>query len=193
MLKARLTIEGVRPLLFHAFSPEAMNGDRKERRGSAGNDPEEWRKTYRATSEGQLYLVPEQIFGCARFASKFTKKGKGSIQPMVSATLLVVEPRILLNRYVGTPTQNPEDEVHIDVRGVVNPATRGRNVRYRLMTNEGWKAQFTIMFDETVVARGQMEAVFNDAGNLVGLGDGRAIGYGRFKLVSFDVEETAGS
>jgi hypothetical protein len=35
-----------------------------------------------------------------------------------------------------------------------------------------------------------MEAVIIDTGSLVGIGDGRAIGYGRFTLEQFTVSET---
>ncbi len=175
-------------MLFHAFKPEMLSGERKERSGSAGNDPEEWRKSYRATKEGVLYLIPEQIFGVCREGAKYTKKGKGSIQKSVAATLQILDKQIVMNRtLVGDPTQDPEQEVYLDVRGVVNPATRGRNVRYRVATREGWEATFTLEFDPSIVDRNQMQAVLIDAGKLVGLGDARAIGYGRFEVVAFTV------
>jgi CRISPR/Cas system endoribonuclease Cas6 (RAMP superfamily) len=66
------------------------------------------------------------------------------------------------------------------VRSVKNPATRARNVRYRVAASKGWTATFTIMWDKTVVAREEMKAAIRDAGMFVGIGDGRSIGFGRF-------------
>jgi hypothetical protein len=73
------------------------------------------------------------------------------------------------------------------VAGVVNPSTKGRNVRYRLAAGFGWRCEFTIKWDKTVVSRQQMEQVLEDAGTLVGLGNGRKIGYGRFEAEAFSV------
>jgi CRISPR/Cas system endoribonuclease Cas6 (RAMP superfamily) len=55
--------------------------------------------------------------------------------------------------------------------------------RYRVLFERYW--------DKTIVDRTQMQAVLHDAGKLVGLGDGRSIGFGRFTLVSFDLSDYA--
>jgi hypothetical protein len=66
-----------------------------------------------------------------------------------------------------------------------NPSTRARNVRYRLAASAGWEATFELQWDKTVVPRDQMKAVVIPAGTLVGLGDGRSVGYGRFAVKAF--------
>jgi hypothetical protein len=43
-----------------------------------------------------------------------------------------------------------------------------------------------ILFDKTIVSRPEMQSVLNDAGTLVGIGDGRSVGYGRFTVESFE-------
>ena len=48
---------------------------------------------------------------------------------------------------------------------------------------------FTIYWDNTVVSREQMQAIINDAGRFVGIGDGRNIGFGRFRVPEFEVVE----
>lgn len=189
--KVRISITGTRPLMFHTLDIEnfgSKSGERKEKTGSAGNDPEEWRRTYRATPEGQLYLAPEMLFGCLRAASVYTKKGRGSVQKAVSATLQVMDSKVMLGRFVpAEPTTDQEQPVYIDVRGVVNPATKAHNVRYRVATREGWQCAFTVAFDSTIVDEACVKAVAIDAGRLIGLGDGRSIGYGRFEVDSFDL------
>ncbi|WP_244209172.1 hypothetical protein [Paenibacillus ferrarius] len=189
MILATVKIKGTRPLLFHCFTPDTISLQKKERTGVAGNDPEEWKRTYTATSGGQLYLSSTYIFGCLRDAARYTKKGRGSIQSDLSATLQVIDDKILLNRFInnqGDITTNSSQAVYVDVQSIRNPATKGRNVRYRLGLSPGWETSFTLLWDVTLVNRTQMEAVCIDAGKLVGLADGRSIGMGRFEVVSFE-------
>ena len=195
LLKATVKIEGVRPLLWHHFGPDALPLERQERTGVAGNDPEEWRKTVLVTKEKQLYVDNSYIFACIRAGSKYTKKGKGSIQTMVSATLQVLTDRVLIDRYFPENVEeliNLTDEpVYLDVRSVKNPATKARNVRYRVAASPGWKTEFEMMWDKTIVSSGEMEAATIDAGRFAGIGDGRNVGFGRFIVSSFKVEDYA--
>ena len=105
IIKARLTIKGIRPLLLHHFGPGSMgDGGRQERTGTAGNNPQEWRKGALITKQGQLYVETTYAFGMLRDAAKHTKRGKGSIQSAVAATLQIEDERILVNRfYPGYP------------------------------------------------------------------------------------------
>jgi hypothetical protein len=190
IIKARIEIRGTRALLQHQFGPEALPLEKGERTGVAGNDPEEWRRTCMVTAGGQLYLRGTYVFGMLRDAARHTRKGKGSIQALVAATLQVEDERVLLDRWLpkGTdPTTDASQSVYIDVCGVRNPTTKARNVRYRLAASAGWQAEFVIVWDKTVVSRDQMRAVLNDAGVLVGIGDGRSVGYGRFTVGRFEV------
>jgi hypothetical protein len=190
MVRARIQISGKRPLLQHQFGPEALPLEKGEPEGVAGNNPQEWRKTCMVMPDGQLYIRGTYVFSAVREGAKHTKKGKGSIQGLMAATLQVEEDRILLDRWMpkkGDPTTDATQAVYIDVCGVRNPATKARNVRYRLAASTGWKATFTLLWDKTIVSREQMRAVLNDAGTLVGLADGRSVGYGRFAVESFEV------
>lgn len=195
LLSATLTIRGVRPLLWHRFGPDSMPLEKQERSGVAGNDPTEWQKTVLYTSDGQLYVDPTYIFGALREAGKYTKKGRGSIMTAVSATLQVMDDRVLIDRWIPDfdgvlPDAMPTDvdlPVYLDIRGVKNPATKGRNVRYRVACSPGWLATAHIIWDATIVSRGEIHAVAIDAGRLCGIGDGRSIGFGRFEIESFDI------
>lgn len=191
IIHATVTIRGLRPLLWHAFGPDSIPLEKQERTGVAGNDPEEWRKTVLMTADRQLYLLPTYIFGCLRDASKYTKKGKGSIQSAVAATLQVADDLILVDRFVPAEPI-PTDRmlpVYMDVSSVRNPATKARNVRYRIAAGSGWSLSFHLLWDKTIVSRGELEAVVRDAGQLTGLGDGRSIGFGRFEVQGFEVQD----
>lgn len=198
IVTATVKVRGVRPIMWHKFGPESIPLGKQERTGVAGNDPEEWKKTVLYTKEGQLYVRPDYVFGAMREAARYTKKGRGSIQKYVAATLQVPDDKILMDdRFIpgfngSLPDTLPDDDtlpVYLDIRGVRNPSTRGRNVRYRVACSTGWTCTFNLMWDKTIVSRGQMEAVLIDAGNLVGLADGRSIGFGRFEVLEFDVSE----
>jgi hypothetical protein len=204
IVKANVTIKGVRPILFHHFGEDALPLEKQERTGVAGNDPEEWRKTALVTKDGQLYVEPTYIFATLRDGAKYTKKGKGSIQSAVSATLQVLDERVLIDRHFPNfpnghafdvktaepPPRETDAPVFLDVRGVRNPSTKGRNLRYRVAASSGWLTSFTIIFDKTIVSRNEMEAVLRDAGVLVGIADGRSVGFGRFTVEKFEVAES---
>jgi len=197
ILTATIEIKGIRPLLWHVFGPDSLPLEKQERTGVAGHDPEEWRKTHAATKGGQLYLPGSYFFGTYIAGAKFIKKGKGSIQSMVSATLQVLDDKVLINRHLPEDIHekphkyyNADEElVYIDVRSVRNPSTKARNIRYRVATCPGWECRFSIMFDKTVVSRQEMHSAIIDAGKLSGIGDGRSVGYGRFEVLSFEIQE----
>lgn len=195
ILSAEVEVTGTRPLLWHRFGPDTIPASgKKERQGVAGNDPSEWQRSVLLTKERQLYLEPSYIFGCLRDGAKHTPRKRGTLQPFVAATLQITDERVLVDRFLPENTEDflshtPDDLVYLDVRSVKNPATRARNVRYRVAASAGWKTRFTIMWDITVVSRGEMEAVVRDAGQFAGLGDGRSIGFGRFAVEGFNVAE----
>jgi hypothetical protein len=141
----------------------------------------------------QLYILPTYVFGMVRDAAKHTRVGKSSLQSRVAATLQVTDEKVLLDRFLPKgrdPSTDRTQPVYIEVSGVKNPGTKARNVRYRLAASAGWKASFTLLWDKTIVTREQMRAILNDGGALVGLGDGRTIGYGRFTVERFSVLES---
>ena len=200
-ITARVKIRGVRPLFWHKFGPDAIPLEKGERTGVSGNDPQEWRRTVLVNSNGQLYVEPTYLFATIVGGSKYTKKGRGSIQGSVSATLQIVDNRVLIDRFfpgcpgefnvakADPPPTDSELPVYLDIRGVRNPATKGRNVRYRVAASPDWTCEFSLMWDKTIVSRGEMEASLIDAGKLVGLGNGRAIGMGRFTVERFEIVE----
>jgi hypothetical protein len=193
-MRVQVNIRGVRPLLWHAFTSDSLPLERRERRGVAGNDPSEWAGTVLADPRShQLYLPGSYVYSCMREASKFTRKGKSSLITPVSATLQVAEERIFLpDRYLPeVPETDPNLPVYLDIRGVRNPTTKGLNIRYRVACSPGWECRFTLMFDCTVVATEFIETIIHDAGKLVGIGNGRNIGMGRFDVTEFEKEKQA--
>lgn len=203
IVTAKVSVKGVRPLLLHHFGPDAMPLEKKEKTGIAGNNPEEWRVTVLVTNEGQLFLEPTYVFATLVNGARYIKRGRGSIMPLVASTLQVLDDKVLLDRWfpnypnghsfdvktVVAPVADDSQPVYLDIRSVRNPATKGRNVRYRVAASMGWGCNFTLKWDKTVVSRGEMESVVINAGQLVGLADGRGIGFGRFEVQKFEIVE----
>jgi hypothetical protein len=201
IITARVAIQGTRTLLWHRFGIDSIPLEKQEKSGVAGNDPEEWRKTVLMSSDRQLYLLNSYIFRCLRDAAPYIKRGK-TFQNAVSATLQVLEDVILLPDYYvpNSPVYIEQGQVFEDipavyvlVSGVKNPSTHKRNVRYRIAASPGWECSFTLLWDKTVVSRGEMESLCLTAGQLIGVGDGRSIGFGRFSVKEFEVGTTTAS
>lgn len=193
ILTATVTIEGTRPLLWHAFGDDTIPLEKRERNGVAGNDPTEWRRTVLLTEDRRPYLPGIYLFGTLKDGAKFTKRGRGSLQSLVVSTLQILDERIVVGDQTmpDPPPNDPTQSLYLDIRVVKNPVTKARNVRYRVAAAPGWRVSFSIQWDKTVVSRGEMEAVVIDAGRLCGVGSARQIGFGRFTLESFGV--TAGT
>jgi hypothetical protein len=193
MLTARIVITGVRPLLWHAFGPDSIPLEKREKSGVAGNDPTEWKRTVLRTSTNELYLPGGYLFGCLREGATFTKRGRGTLLTALTSTLRIRTDQIVLSglSLPETLTTDPSQPVYLDVRSVKNPVTKGRNIRYRVAAASGWTLAAEIAWDKTVISRGEMEAIGIDAGRLVGIGSGRKIGFGRFSVESFVVTEGA--
>lgn len=189
---ADVKITGIREILWHSFGPDTLSLEKREKSGVAGNNPEEWKDTILITKEKQLYIQPSYIFACIRDGAKYTKRGRGTLQVVVSATLQVLDKKILLDRYLPDEvTTCSERPVYLDIRGVKNPVTKARNIRYRICASPGWNTDFTIIWDKTLISKAEMHSIIIDAGMFSGLGDGRNIGFGRFEVKEFIIREDA--
>jgi hypothetical protein len=191
MLSALIEIIGTRPLLFNRFGPDAIPLIRGERTGVAGNDPEEWKQRICWNEQRQLFLDAPAVFAMIRDGGRYTKRGRGTLQTAIVATVHVEEERIFLDRFLpeGTVPAEPTAPVFIDVRGVRMKASGARNVRYRLAASKSWRASFHVIWDKSLVSRNQLKAACIDAGKYVGIGDGRTIGFGRFEVSTFEVAD----
>lgn len=200
LVKAKVKIEGIRPLMWNHFGPHALPLEPQERGGVAGNNPDEWRNSVLMSPDRELYLLPSSIFKCLREGGRYIKQGRSSLEKPVTATVQVQGKLIIVQgRFVPKKPeflhngifQEEIPEVFVDVSPVVNPSTKNRNIRYRVTTAPGWQCSFEIQFDKSIVSRSQMESVCVQAGALVGLGDGRSMGLGRFKLLTFEAPDSS--
>ena len=188
---AKVTIKGVRHIIFHAFREEVLTETKKAKTGTTGNNPEEWKSTVQMDENRNLFLTPLNLFGHLRDSAKFTKLGRGTFKDKVAATIMFPDRNFYLKDCIVPEDDKLErDEskkVFLHVCSVKNPATKGRNMRYRIAASKGWELEFEVIWDESIVSKEVMKGIIEDGGVLVGLMDGRQIGFGRYDLGSFDI------
>lgn len=171
IVHTQVVIRGTRPLWQHKFGPDALPLHPGEKSGVAGNDPEEWRKTCMIDSQGRPYVRDTYLFATIRDGGRYIKSGRSNLIRPIAATLQVLDdPIIITNRYwpgyenddledefdpieADPPEDNPEANLYMDIRGVRNPSTRNRNIRYRVALSTGWEMSFAIQFDKSIVSR----------------------------------------
>ena len=185
---ATTTIEGTKPLLINTFPIEALNPT-KQRSGTTGNDENLWRQTVLARSNGQLYVLGSYLNGAIVGGGKLIKMGRGSLAKKVESTLEILEPELdIVGRHLppeGEMTRLASEPVYLDVRSVVNPMTKGRNLRYRVAVSPGWRIEATLTWEDRAVSKEDIKQCLENGGLFEGIGDGRRIGFGRFIVKDF--------
>jgi len=185
---------GTKSLLFHKFNIEEISSLTKVRTGSAGNNPDEWKTTLFEVNN-QLYMPAAYWFASITNGAVYTKVGRGTVKNKVAACMVVDTEMTMLNRYLPKGWQemtaeefpkNPTEPVYLDIRGVMNPNSKGRNVRYRVACSPGWETDVQVTFDDTIISMAQMKKVIEDAGKMIGIADARTLGHGRFAVEFLD-------
>lgn len=189
-VNAKIEIKGSKPLLFHTFPIDTLDSGRNKE-GTTGNNADEWKRTVLMNEERKLYVLSSYITGCIIKGAKQIKVGKGNLSKKVGASLVCDDDKILLNG-LKVPeekdlTRTSTDDVYLDVRSVVNPMTKGRNLRYRIAAKAGWIISTTISWDDVTVSKDHMKECVKNAGIYEGIGDGIKIGFGKFHLLSFSM------
>lgn len=170
--KIRCTIEGISPLLMHAFPMVDAKGlDKKPAEEQAEF------VTYR-TPAGELYIPSVAFQRCLVSAASYSKgKGRSTLQKPVAACVLISPEYLVL----------PQQEYTIDARPVVIAATKGRVLRYRPRF-ERWGVTCMIEFDDLLLRETDIRQIVDDAGARVGLLDFRPERkgpFGRFMVTSW--------
>lgn len=181
--RVKIEVEGIKPLLFHTFPIETLTTQKSK----TGED--EWKTTVLMDEKRQLYVLGTYFLNSIIDGGKEIKVGRGSLSKKISSTLSVDEIKIPLQDRFVPPDEDllklDSEPVYLDVRSVVNPMTKGRNLRYRIAAKPGWKCVFTIEWDDVIASKEQIKRCVENGGSFQGVGDGRKIGFGRYKVISF--------
>lgn len=184
--KIRVRIKGLTPLLMNRLSPEKLK--RQARAKTQSYDPEEGAResAYIAEIDGkrQLYIPAEAVYGMIVTAAKAYRTGRTSLSNLLAGTIRVEPEKIPL----GT------DKYEIDIRPVRVPPVRGPRVLRARAKVPSWEAEFTIVYDKTMLGRvlDDLRKVLEDGGRRVGLLDFRPQKkgwFGTFMVKEFKIVE----
>ena len=177
------TIEGVAPILFHAWNDEAVAEKGRAKKGSAAKKTDNVESYVYRNDKGEICLPGRYVHGALankkNGAAKFRQDPRSPRKSAQELFLAAVSP-ITEYASLGKAKWDYLDKQ----RAVVN---QSGITRERPAFHAGWKAsfQFVVNLPEYV-----SPAFFHDvltlAGKAVGLGDFRPT-YGRFQIVNFEV------
>jgi hypothetical protein len=181
-----LRIRGVRPYLFHRMDIEAY--DREE--GPGGKRKPRARPEYESMvwrdDEGQLAMPTINLIASIVEAGKYYKSpiaGNGSATPTLRGALVPTE------REYGS--FGVEDWDCIDFRKA-NHADMKRTPKptYRPRLEIGWSYETTIaVVTPELYGPAKLLEILTRAGSVMGVGDGRKIGFGRYVLAGHEIED----
>jgi hypothetical protein len=186
-----ITVEGISPLLLHAFTDEAQmaatNGSRSSAASSDRGSPQEQAEThlYRGIN-GDLIIPQPNLFSCLIEGGKFFKAGKSKITTMRSSLI----PACVQIQEIEIPLQS-DGGWTVDTRAVRIPATGGRIQRHRPCFHD-WRLTLSVELDTAEITEKLLREIVDAAGSKIGLGDFRPATkgpFGRFKVVHWQKAE----
>jgi hypothetical protein len=176
MKTIKVKLVNIGPLLMHALPQEPENKMRDT--GKEFDPREEAEKGLYKDKEGRIYFPSKWIKGCIESAAKGVKKGTVNLRSKVIQAVSIYPPIIY-------PTKLSDYE--LDQQYV---RLQGRNLILRSRPRfDKWEIDFEINFDEEIISANDIQKLLERGGRFIGIGDGRKIGYGRFKIEKFEIEE----
>ena len=181
MYRVKFTLVGIAPLLFNAWTKEAID---KLRTGATGGkmspqerEEEALSKVYR-NGDG-LYLPGDNLEACLFQGTKKAalKRGRASLAPFVQAAVFCED------REMSLGAKEP-DGIH-EVVGRRPPRTGGAVLIRRPILN-AWSVSGTFLVADDALDPGQLREALDAAGLVAGLCDWRPK-YGRFRVADFEV------
>lgn len=179
--RCQVTIEGVAPILFHAWNVESVESKSKAKKGSAEKKSDDVESYVYRTDKGNIAIPGEYLKGAIVGAAKFRQDPRS---PRKSAADLFKAGIISLTPLADLGAR---DWDYLDRRRVV--IQRNAITRSRPAMKEGWKATFVLMVNlPEYIDQAMLNETIAQAGKLIGLADFRP-SFGRFNVVAFDVLE----
>ena len=177
--RVEVGIEGVCPLLFHAWNCESVKGKGEAKKGSKEKKTDDVESYVYRDEKGQICIPGEYLRGSIVNASKFQQDPRS---PRKSAMDLYKAAIVSLTPLAGLGVKEWD---YMDMRRVV--IQRAGVTRHRPAMNTGWKAKFILMCNlPEYVSPQLLNATIQMAGKVIGVGDFRP-SYGRFVVTSFQL------
>lgn len=190
MTSIKIKIEGVTPLLVHAFTDEAQmsatSGNRAVATGDRGTPHDQAAAALYVSESGAPIIPQPNLFRCIIDAGKFFKAGKSKVTTIKSSLI----PACLSIEELEIPILHREDWT-VDQRPVRIPSTGGRIIRYRPCFHD-WALAFTADLDTDIVSLNLLREIVDAAGKRIGLGDFRPDckgPFGKFVVTEWVIQE----
>lgn len=185
----RISVEGITPLLLHAFTEEeqlkATGGNRISAASGDRGTPEEQAEQHLYKGlNGELVIPQPNLLACIIGGGTFFKAGKSKVTTQRSSLI----PAVLTIEGATIPLVSAGGW-SVDTRPVRIPATGGRILRHRPIFYD-WKLDFNVQLDEAEMSAKLLRDIVDAAGSKIGLGDFRPVTrgpYGRFKVIRWEV------
>lgn len=172
-----VTLEGTADLLFHRWTPEAVQAKSAAAKNSAAKKMDDIESYVWRTERGEIALPGEYVRQAIILAAKFRQDPRSprkSAMDLFKAGLASLTPLASLGR---------DRWDYEDCRRVV--VQRAGVNRTRPAMRSGWKAELDLMvLLPEYIDRHLLHEVAATAGRLIGVGDFRPT-YGRFAIVQF--------
>jgi hypothetical protein len=173
----RVTIEGSAPMLFHAWSNEAVKEKGAAAKNSKAKKTDNVESYVRRDEAGHICLPGEYLRMSIVNAAKFRQDPRS---PRKSARDLYNAGVICLTELASLGSKEWD---YLDSRHAV--VQRNGITRTRPAFKAGWKATIDLqVLLAEYIDRAALNSVIVDAGRLIGVGDFRPT-YGRFNVTSF--------
>lgn len=186
MKQATYTIKGITPMLMHSerlanpFDPltqeiKAVTGKRKKTEDDLLEISRlEWLGGLYHDDVAGIHVPGYNLFAAIINGGKLHKLGTA-----IKRAAIVQEDKVPL-QFDGpkTPAALFGDKRFVDIRSV--KVGTSKVVRCRPIFRD-WRCTFTVLFEESVIQRGDLDRVLRDTGNMIGLGDYRPR-FGRFEI-----------
>lgn len=171
MVKIKVRIKGVAPLLMNKFAVEVKTSSRAKKVYVPEEEAE--RKTYR-TKDGKLYL-PSTHFKASmvKAGTDFKMSGKKSYKEYIKSGIFITPSEIILDQQDYTIFESP----------VV--IQRSRVMSWRPKFDE-WSCEFEIEIADEMLNPTTIKQILESAGKYKGVGDFRPE-FGRFEVEKFKI------
>lgn len=177
--RVRVTIQGVCPLVMHAWNCESVEAKANAKKGSKEKKTDDVESFVYRNDKGEISLTGDYIRACIVNAAKFQQDPRS---PRKSAADLFKAAIVPLEPFVSFGVQTWD---YIDKRRAV--VQRNAVTRSRPTMRDGWKLTFTLMCNLPEYVDPQiLNSTIQMAGKVVGLAEMRPT-YGRFNVVEFEV------
>lgn len=177
--RAGVRIRGTAPLLFHAWSNEAVETKSAAAKGSKAKKTDNLESYVRRDEKGFLCIPGDYFRGAIINAAKFKQDPRSprkSLMDLAKAVIIIETP---------LATTGVKDWDYIDRRRV--QIQRNAITRERPALKEGWEATFFLtVLRPNYITPELLQSLIADSGALVGIGDFRPT-YGRFGISSFEI------